>query len=62
MPPEHQPLVAGADEYFKLRGESWRLRSQGLRRTNMFKLRLAEADERAALEALHAVMSQMESQ
>jgi membrane associated rhomboid family serine protease len=62
VPPEHQPLVAGADEYFKLRDQSWRLRSQGLRRTNMFKLRLAEADERAALEALHAVMSQMESQ
>jgi hypothetical protein len=62
VPPEHQPLVAGADDYFKRRDESWRLRSQGLRRTNMFKLRLAEADERAALESLHAVMSQIEGQ
>jgi membrane associated rhomboid family serine protease len=62
VPPEHKPLVAGADDYFKLRDESWRLRSQGLRRTNMFKLRLAEADERAAIESLHAVMNQIERQ
>jgi Rhomboid family len=62
VPPEHQPLVAGAEEYFTLRDESWRLRSQGLRRTNMFKLRKAEADERAAIEALDSVMSQIERQ
>jgi membrane associated rhomboid family serine protease len=31
VPIEHQPLVADADEYLRLRAESWRLRAQGLR-------------------------------
>jgi membrane associated rhomboid family serine protease len=62
VPPEHQPLVAGAEQYFKLRDESWRLRAQGLRRTNMMKLRQAEAAERGALEALQSVESQLGQQ
>ena len=60
VPSEHQPLVAGAEEYFRLRDQSWRLRAQGLRRTNMLKLREAEAAERASLEALQVVTKQLD--
>ena len=31
VPPEHQPLVTNAQEYLRLREESWRLRAEGLR-------------------------------
>jgi len=31
VPPEHQPLVANAEEYVRLRSDSWRLRAQALR-------------------------------
>ena len=31
VPPAHQPLVANAEEYLRLRHESWRLRANGLR-------------------------------
>ena len=31
VPPEHQPLVANADEYLKLRAASWRLYAQSWR-------------------------------
>jgi membrane associated rhomboid family serine protease len=31
VPPEHRQLVADAEEYVRLRSESWRLRAQGLR-------------------------------
>jgi hypothetical protein len=34
VPREHQALVASAEEYVRLRGESWRLRADGLRRTS----------------------------
>jgi membrane associated rhomboid family serine protease len=34
VPPEYQPLVADAEEYVRLRSESWRLRSDGLRRAS----------------------------
>ena len=60
VPSEHQPLVAGAEEYFRLRYESWRLRAEELRKTDMLKLRGAEGTELAAdepwrlrAEALH---------
>src|SRR5205085_9546267 len=52
VPREHKPLVEAAEEYFRLRNESWRLRAEGLRRTSMLKLRQAEQAERASLEAL----------
>jgi erythromycin esterase-like protein len=52
VPPEHQPLVASAEEYFRLRDESWRLRADALRRSNMGALRAADRSERASLEAL----------
>jgi len=35
VPKEHQPLVAGAEEYVRLRSESWRLRADGLRKVNV---------------------------
>lgn len=52
VPAEHQPLVAGADEYLRLRGESWRLRADALNKSNMKALRAADRSERASLEAL----------
>jgi rhomboid protease GluP len=53
--PEHQPLVAAAERYHLLRDESWRLRAEGLRGTNMLLLRRAELAERQSLEALETV-------
>ena len=34
VPPEHQPLVSEAREYLRLRGESWRVRAEAVRRMN----------------------------
>jgi len=39
VPLEHQPLVASAEEHLRLRSESWRLRAEVLRKTNMPKPR-----------------------
>jgi rhomboid protease GluP len=39
VPPEHQPLVASAEEYVRLREKSWRLRAEGLRQMYMLALR-----------------------
>jgi membrane associated rhomboid family serine protease len=55
VPREHQPLVDGAEEYFRLRDESWRLRSDALNRSNMLALRAADRSERASLEALERI-------
>jgi len=52
VPPEHQPLVANAEEYLRLRDESWRMRASALHRSNMVALRQADKTERASLEAL----------
>jgi hypothetical protein len=67
IPEEHQPLVASAEEYVRLRSESWRLRSEWLRkagrapergtesalyRSNSRTIAQAEQTERAALDAL----------
>ena len=35
VPEEHQPLVASAEEYVRLRSESWRLRSEWLHKSGM---------------------------
>jgi rhomboid protease GluP len=56
VPPEHQPLVADAEEYLRLRAESWRLRAEGLRRMNAPRPREAggtdwEAGARSRLRA-----------
>lgn len=55
VPRVHAPLVAGADEYFRLREQSWRVRAEGLRKTNLVTLREADQTERAALDALNRI-------
>jgi membrane associated rhomboid family serine protease len=55
VPAEHKPLVANAEEYFRLRDESWRLRADALRKSNMVALRAADRSERASLEALERI-------
>jgi hypothetical protein len=55
VPSEHQPLVASADAYFRLRGESWRLRAEGLRKVSMRTLGQADRAELASLEALEQI-------
>ena len=70
MPEEHRPLVATAEEYVRLRSESWRLRSEWLRKAGRAPARgneaaqhridsrtiaRAEETERAALEALKKI-------
>lgn len=55
VPAEQQALVAAAEEYLRLRDESWRLRSEGLHKSNLPTLTQAERPERAALEALEKI-------
>lgn len=55
VPDEHKPLVAGAEEYLRLRDESWRLRAEALHKSNMSALRAADRSERASLEALQRI-------
>jgi membrane associated rhomboid family serine protease len=50
--PEHQPLVASATEYLRLREESWRLRVEGLRKNNQRVLQRADVMAQAAIETL----------
>jgi len=52
VPEVHQPLVAQAEEYLRLRDESWRLRADGLRKLNLPTLRKADDRERAALQIM----------
>ncbi len=52
VPDVHQPLVAHAEEYLRLRDESWRLRADGLRKLNLLTLRKADDSERAALQIM----------
>jgi membrane associated rhomboid family serine protease len=51
VPPEHQPLRTSAEDYLRLRDESWRLRAAALHKSSMSALRKAEMAERASLEA-----------
>jgi hypothetical protein len=75
VPKEHQPLVANAEEYVRLRSESWRLRSEWLlkagraprrgteaaeHRANNRTIARAEETERAALEALERLRPAVE--
>jgi rhomboid protease GluP len=55
VPHEQQPLVASADEFLKLRAESWRLRANALRKANMKALREADRSEEASLEAFNRI-------
>jgi membrane associated rhomboid family serine protease len=55
VPKDQQPLVTNAEEFLRLRSESWRLRSEGLKTTNMLRLRQAERTERASFGALEQI-------
>ena len=52
VPRAQQYLVASAEEYLRLRDESFRLRTEALQQANMATLRDADRSERASLEAL----------
>ena len=51
VPPEHQPLVASAETFLKLRHESWRLRAVALHKSDIKGLRQADSREQASREA-----------
>ena len=55
VPERHQPIVASAEEYLRLRDESWRLRAEGLHAGNMLTLRKADRTEGASLDVLEAI-------
>jgi membrane associated rhomboid family serine protease len=55
VPAEQQGLVASAEEYLRLRDESWRLRFEALSQSSMGQLRTAEHKERASLEVLDRI-------
>jgi hypothetical protein len=52
VPREQVKLAAGADQYFKLREESWQARVAGLRRTSLKGMRSPDDTEREARELL----------
>jgi rhomboid protease GluP len=54
VPAEHQPLVASAEEYLRLRHESWRIRAAALRQMGQVVARKAvKTDPRAVTLALN---------
>jgi hypothetical protein len=55
VPDVHQPLLAYASEYARLREESWRLRAEGLRTGRLRMLQQADVVENAALAALRTL-------
>ena len=55
VPKQQQALVAGADEYLRLRGESWRLRADALHKANMRLLREADQKDRASAALLDKI-------
>jgi membrane associated rhomboid family serine protease len=55
IPQEQAPLVAAAEEYFRLREASWRRRAEGLVKSNGKMLRDADQTERAALDAFRKI-------
>ena len=55
VPREQTRLLAEADEYFKLREESWQARVAGLRRTSLKGLRSPDDTERAARQVLEGI-------
>ena len=55
IPPEHQWMMSAAKQYLQLRDDSWRLRAEGLRTSNMKTLQKADGAERASLEALDTI-------
>jgi hypothetical protein len=57
VPADHQPLVNKAEEYLRVRAESWRLRAQGLRKHEMPTIQRADRTARAALDVYDAIKS-----
>jgi len=51
VPAEHQQFVADAEEYLRLREQSWRLRAEGLRKTNTVTVRKMTKTERESDES-----------
>jgi len=52
VPPQHRQLIGEAEEYLRLREQSWHLRLDALKGAGMAKLREAEIRERSALEVI----------
>jgi rhomboid protease GluP len=52
VPRQQQPVVTGALEYFRLRQDSFRMRTEAIRKASLVKLRQAEGTEAAARQAL----------
>lgn len=57
IPREQAKLVAEADQYFKLREESWQARAAGLRRASLKGMRSPDDTEREAREVLDSLRS-----
>lgn len=55
--PEFQPLVESGREYLRLRQESWRLRAEGLRKSNIRLLQEADTLEQESIRALRPLRS-----
>lgn len=55
VPSEQRPLVTAAEEYFRLREQSWRDRAEALVRSKMEMFRKADETERAALAAFRKI-------
>ena len=57
VPIEHQTMLADASDYLRLRRESWRLKSEGLRTGRMQILQEGDRAEQAAVAALRRAAS-----
>lgn len=55
VPEEQAPLLTSAEEYLRLRGESWTLRANALRSGKMSILWIADRKEALSLEALRRI-------
>jgi rhomboid protease GluP len=55
VPPADAPLLAQTEEYLRLRNESWRLRADALRRTDMRELKKADRTAHESLQVLERV-------
>jgi rhomboid protease GluP len=55
VPPEHQVLVDNAKEYVRLRLESWRMRAEALRKSDMRALQKADGIEHTSIAILDKI-------
>ena len=53
VPSEQQSLIASAEQFLKLRDESWRMRATALHKSDMSGLRRADRQEAASLQTFH---------